>query len=564
MRPHAGPMIPAYRVKALYLCVRDVGGPAAAAKFALKSPAGRADDDETAGLTSELWLVALRAFTDLLGPGAFERLPQYLVHPTNLGHWSLLLRGAEGPDDVYRRLVTFSGEHGAPGEWTEESAARHSWRASCPAMDLDPSDRQLVTRALAAELAAVPLLFGRRVARVSVLSADGDRILLQALFPPQSAWLDVGLRAFPLVTGAACLVLLSLDGRQPEQVVGLSLGLLAAAALVSFLFGRELAHRQSDRAQRTRIAALERETSVQEEQAQNARASGDRPIAGEYELGEQLGVGGAGAVWEARRVRDGSIVALKILRLGPASDSRASDRLQREAEALGLTWHPNIVRIFDHGILPSGLGYLVMERLRGETLSARSRRLRGLPPREVVRWGIQAAEALRAVHSAGIVHRDVKPGNLFIHREGNREVLKLLDFGAAYVDWAETRLTRDGAAVGTPGYAAPEQEQGSEAHPSADIYSLGVSLLELWTGEPPDRGASEANLRGRLDDSVAQAKDTLGRGLGELLLSMTSSEAKDRPESVRELRRRLQELLVRTDSDEPPLSSAAPPSVKLA
>ncbi len=111
-------------------------------------------------------------------------------------------------------------------------------------------------------------------------------------------------------------------------------------------------------------------------------------IAGEYELGEQLGVGGAGAVWEARRLRDGSVVALKLLRSGPASDSRASDRLQREAEALGLTWHPNIVRIFDHGILQSGLGYLVMERLRGETLSARARRLRGLPTREVLRWGI--------------------------------------------------------------------------------------------------------------------------------------------------------------------------------
>jgi eukaryotic-like serine/threonine-protein kinase len=564
MRPHAGPTIPAYRVKALYLCVRDVGGPEAAAAFTLKSPAGRAEDDETGTLPLELWLLALRVFSDLLGPGAFERLPQYLVHPTNLGHWSLLLRGAEGPDDVYRRLVTFSGEQGAPGEWTEESAARHTWRASCPATDLDSPDRQLLTRALAADLAAVPLLFGRPEARVSALAGDADRILLEAVFPPRRAWLDVGLRALPLSAGAASLCLLSADGRAPGQIVLVSIGLLAAAAVVSFLLGRELAHRQSDRAQRTRIAALERETSVQEEQAQNARASGDRLIAGEYELGEQLGVGGAGAVWEARRVRDGSIVALKILRLGPASDSRASDRLQREAEALGLTWHPNIVRIVDHGILPSGLGYLVMERLRGETLSARSRRLRGLPPREVVRWGIQAAEALRAVHSAGIVHRDVKPGNLFIHREGNREVLKLLDFGAAYVDWAETRLTRDGAAVGTPGYASPEQEQGSEAHPSADIYSLGVSLLELWTGEPPERGATEASLRARLDDSLAQAKDTLSHGLGELLIGMTSSEAKDRPESVRDLRRSLQELLVRTDSEEPPVPSTAPPSVKLA
>ncbi len=377
MRVHDGPIVPAYRAKALYLCARDVGGGSAGAAFVEQSPVGRAEDDETASLPIEQWLGALRVFDALVGAAGFERLPAYLVHPTNLGHWSLLLRGAHAPDDVYRRLVTFSGEHGAPGEWTEESAARHRWRASCPGADLSPSDRQLITRALIADLAAVPLLFGRPQAHVTVVSAGSDRIVLEASFRPRSGWLDASIRMFPLAVAVGSAGVLSVSGRTTPEVVGGSLAILAGGALLSWLVGREFSHSVSDRAQRTRIQALERETSVHEEHAQNAQGPRDRPIAGEYELGEQLGVGGAGAVWEARRLRDGSVVALKLLRSGPASDSRASDRLQREAEALGLTWHPNIVRIFDHGILQSGLGYLVMERLRGETLSARARRLRG-------------------------------------------------------------------------------------------------------------------------------------------------------------------------------------------
>lgn len=571
MRAHDGPTIPAYRAKALYLCAAEVGGQKASSAFIEQSPVGRALDDETGTLGQEQWLQALRAFDGLLGESGFERLPRYLVHPSNLGHWSLLLRGAEGPDDVYRRLVTFSGEHGAPGDWTEEAAARHRWRGSCSLADLSAPDRTLVTRALVAELAAVPLLFGRPEADVQLVAGEGDRLVLEADFPPQRAWQGALVRLLPVTAALAAGGVMTASERSPQQTLLVTLAVLLTTGLGSTLVSRELSHKQSDRAQRTRIQALERETSVHEEHAQNAHAPRGQPIAGEYELGEQLGVGGAGAVWEARRVRDGAIVALKLLRSGPASDSRASDRLQREAEALGLTWHPNIVRIFDHGILQSGLGYLVMERLRGETLSARARRLRGLPAREVVRWGIQAAEALRAVHSAGIVHRDVKPGNLFVHREGNREVLKLLDFGAAYVDWAETRLTRDGAAVGTPGYASPEQERGADADPTADIYSLGVSLLELWTGEPPDPQAAEGQLRGRLSGpppdgspigsgASAQAQETLSRGLRDLLLRMTSDDVPERPASARAVRGHLQELLVRLDSDDAPAAPISPPA----
>jgi serine/threonine-protein kinase len=153
-----------------------------------------------------------------------------------------------------------------------------------------------------------------------------------------------------------------------------------------------------------------------------------------------------------------------------------------------------VLEVLDDGLLSSGVAFLVTELLVGETLAQRIRRLGRLDKSEVAQWALQATDALMAIHGAGIIHRDVKPENLFIHSgTSGVERLKLIDFGVAAVSWAETRLTRHGARVGTLGYAAPEQERGDEIDSRADLYALGQTLKEALTGEAPPTDESQQN-----------------------------------------------------------------------
>jgi serine/threonine protein kinase len=200
------------------------------------------------------------------------------------------------------------------------------------------------------------------------------------------------------------------------------------------------------------------------------------------------------------------------------------------------------VRVLDQGALPEGGAYIAFELLRGETLGERLRRVATLPAPEVVALGLAAADALWAVHRAGVVHRDVKPDNLFLHRDGQGEVLKLLDFGVAYVTWAETRLTRDGASVGTRGYAPPEQELGREVDARADVYALGVTLTEVLTGARPPAGA--ATTLSEEPPLAHSATARIDRGcegpLRALLERMTAEDPAERPADMLAVREALE------------------------
>jgi serine/threonine-protein kinase len=216
--------------------------------------------------------------------------------------------------------------------------------------------------------------------------------------------------------------------------------------------------------------------------------------------------------------------------------------LRREAQALGLSWHPHVVEVLDDGMLSSGVAFLVTELLRGETLGQRLARQGALDPEEVARWGLQAADALCAIHSAGVIHRDVKPNNLFLHRGSNSgERLKLIDFGVAAVSWAETRLTRSGARVGTPGYAAPEQDQGEEVDFRADLFGLGQTLRESLTGVAPASDESKA----------PTLPAELPEGWRPVLEKLIAFKPEDRYGSTREAR----EALAALSGDAPPRSS---------
>jgi serine/threonine-protein kinase len=192
-------------------------------------------------------------------------------------------------------------------------------------------------------------------------------------------------------------------------------------------------------------------------------------------------------------------VAVKLLRAAVAQDSVASDRLRREAEALRLTWHPNVVELYDHGHLPDGSSYIVMELLRGETLATRLARQKRLTPRELRPIADQICDALAAMHAAGVIHRDLKPSNIYLCeptvnlRASNNYVpkdptaprVKIFDFGIARVEWAETRITINGVPLGTPGYMSPEQEAGEAVDVRSDVYALGAILYECLTGNAP-------------------------------------------------------------------------------
>jgi len=213
-----------------------------------------------------------------------------------------------------------------------------------------------------------------------------------------------------------------------------------------------------------------------------------------YELLRDLGRGGAGAVFEARHVYTRRIVAVKILHTDQdgATLTALKARLLREAQALAAVCDPGIVDVLDAGLDGNAMPFLVLERLEGRTLEGLLATRGKLPVADTVAIGVQLARSLAAAHRAGVVHRDVKPSNVFIIRDAEgRERTKLVDFGIARVDLvAGSKLTTAGAPMGTPEYMSPEQLMAqTDIDERSDVYALGVTLFECLTGDVPYSGS---------------------------------------------------------------------------
>jgi eukaryotic-like serine/threonine-protein kinase len=263
---------------------------------------------------------------------------------------------------------------------------------------------------------------------------------------------------------------------------------------------------------------------------------------GRYRLIERIASGGMGEVWRGVDQILGRPVAVKLLSAAHAGDEQFRARFRAEARYAAALSHPGIARVFDYGDgSPLGGAYLVMELVNGEPLSAILERVGRLAPEVTLDIIGQAARALDAAHLAGIVHRDIKPGNLLIMADGTT---KITDFGIAKAREAQAALTATGIVMGTALYVSPEQATGSTVTGASDIYSLGVVAYECLTGEPPfiaDQPLAIAIMHKH--DPVPPLPPDVPRPVSDLVLAMLAKTPEGRPESARHVADRADVIL---------------------
>ncbi|MSQ84689.1 MAG: serine/threonine protein kinase [Myxococcales bacterium] len=266
-----------------------------------------------------------------------------------------------------------------------------------------------------------------------------------------------------------------------------------------------------------------------------------------YVVADLVGVGGMGAVYKGQQRETHQAVAIKVLWRDLAADTVEVRRFTREARAASLLAHPNAVRVIDFGSdAKSKSLFIIMEFLAGGKLSDTLRVTPMLEPARVVHICTQVCKALEEAHRKGIIHRDVKPDNIFLQAvAGERDFAKILDFGLAKFitgEYERDQLTRSGFVVGSPEYMAPEQASGSPVGPTVDLYSLGVVLYECLTGRLPFDAASTAEvLRKHILEGPPRligdpGTEHIPAALEEVVLRCLAKDPADRPPTADTLR----------------------------
>ena len=269
-----------------------------------------------------------------------------------------------------------------------------------------------------------------------------------------------------------------------------------------------------------------------------------------YRLEERLGIGGMGTVYRARHLLIDRAVAVKVLNQRFVEDEAARTRFRREARAAGRLQHTNAVTVTDFGESHDGYVYLVMELLEGRTLRDVLAKEAPLDAARAVSLMMQISAAVAAAHEAGIIHRDLKPANIFIvQRAEVPAVVKVLDFGIAklaaeaFEDEDPLTLTQVGAMIGTPRYMSPEQCDGAELTPAADVYSLGVILYEMLTGTVPFSGSTPLSIAMKhTSETPRNPRDfvsTIPPALEQMVLHTLEKRPQDRPANAAEFRKEL-------------------------
>ena len=252
---------------------------------------------------------------------------------------------------------------------------------------------------------------------------------------------------------------------------------------------------------------------------------------GRYELSSRVAVGGMGEVWRASDSIIGRTVAIKILKDEYMGDPGFLERFRAEARHAALVNHEGIANVFDYGE-EQGSAYIVMELVPGEPLSTIIEREGRIPPNRVLGIVAQTATSLQAAHDAGLVHRDIKPGNLLITPEGR---VKITDFGIARIA-DQVPLTATGQVMGTVQYLAPEQASGHTATPATDIYSLGIVAYECLAGKRPFTGESQVAIAmAQINDAPPALPADVPEPVRNLVLACLAKDSAGRPETAAKL-----------------------------
>lgn len=267
-------------------------------------------------------------------------------------------------------------------------------------------------------------------------------------------------------------------------------------------------------------------------------------LAGKYRLEMLLGEGGMACVWSAYHLGLELPVAVKLLRAGPKNEKIAK-RLRLEARAAARLVHPSIVRVFDVAVADNGDPFIVMELLSGESLAQVLARGR-LSSVRAVQLLLPIAEALAVAHAHGVVHRDLKPGNVFLSNEEQGIQPKLLDFGIAKMEYASlVKLTDKGTVLGSPNYMSPEQVRGDDVDFRTDIWSFCVVLYKALTGIAPFKASNaHAVMHEILQSEPAPIGSAVDDELARLVLAGLSKDPAQRPQCMRKLGAQLAQWLL--------------------
>ena len=458
-------------------------------------------DNETGWVSAGAAKRALKAVEGSLGSDSLRHRGEWVTHPEALGTLVRMLRMAEQPVDAYRYLAANAREITRIGTWELEEAhtAKAASTKDAPAITAvkmtyrlrdepgddaeaaDLKEEHLLCAAREGELAGMPRIWGLPDAVVvheTCLARGGDACIYDVKW--EGARPRNGAPSGAVVAALACGAAVAIAGGWiAGGVAAVLAGALGGGA--GLLWDRSREDKNARTFEKNRIAALERGLELRGDIGSTPGELTGTVLGGKYRIGRKIGSGGIGVVYAAEHTTLGHEVAVKVLRGAAARDGSEIARLRREAYIQVHVDHPNVVRVLDLDQMSDGSIYVVMDRLIGRSLADKLGRESLLTPGFALPVFIGVCRALGAAHQKGVVHRDLKPGNIFLCEDGTS---KVLDFGMSKLTSAES-LTQAGYTLGTPEYMAPEQCIGAAVEGRTDIYALGVLMYEALTGELP-------------------------------------------------------------------------------